>query len=304
MGVKSAKEQSGKKQESIKSLMNELAFVKKSYEEEKAKLLKENAGLSLQMHETAQIFDVTRKNLEDLQKKYSYLEVDFKILSEQKESWLGDYAVLHREYVQVSDQLGMLNVSSASEEKVGIQEKDPKNQKIVSVLEEQLLLKDSVISELSQKQEDWNQKKLDLEKSNQQLTIDIDGLKKLLDGRELEIKELQDKLNSLKQQLLPSSRIKVSGERSSVDEGKVDYKALYLQLRLQFTEKDKALSSVRKEFFLLKEKLLKREKVDELTLGEENFEELGIVEQLTSKVSALELEVTHLEELISRILLQ
>ncbi|WP_213357518.1 hypothetical protein [Chlamydiifrater phoenicopteri] len=304
--TKSSKEQSGKKQESIKNLIDELSSLKNTYEEEKARLLEGNKELSIQLDETNQNFGATKEDLEELKKKYSYLEVDFRILSEQKDSWLEDYAILHREYVQISDRLEMLTAGGASlsnEEKSCLQKKDEENQRLIESLEKQLSLKENAFFELSQKQKDWMKEKSSFEEINQQLAKDIEGLKNLLDRKESEVCSLQEKIDALKQQLVSESEVKRPKE-VTVLEAKVDCQALYHQLKLQFAEKDAVLSSVRKEFFLLKEKLLERERMEELSLGEENFEELRLIEHLTSEIALLEEEVTLLEGLVSRILLQ
>ncbi|ACZ32911.1 conserved hypothetical protein [Chlamydia pneumoniae LPCoLN] len=236
--------------------------------------------------------------------KQEYLTIDLKILADQKNSWLEDYAELHNKYIELVSKNGDVVFPWVAEPSVGESQGSEKVDvsRWVSALQEKEesleRLRNEILVE-KQRCSDYEHRCQELGLLLQNFTAlerRCEELQNLLNQKETQINELH--------QLVCKSEEKVSvepsahAETSCVEEKQ--YKGLYSQLQEQFLEKSETLSLVRKKLFAVQEKYLTLKKKEELTKQDMSFDDISMIQGLLERIEILEEEVSHLEELVSR----
>lgn len=243
-----------------------------------------------------------RALLQESCKKQENMALDFQILSDQKNSWLEDYALLHNEYVRLvagDETTSVFSWVSRKETPLDrqqqgdlshtwtriLQEKETKLTSLEDALEKERVLRESLENEC-----------LNLYtriREAEDLQVRFDGLQDLLGQKDIELKQLREKLQHY-----------ANSETASLDSQDKSYKTKYLQLREQFGEKSEALAEARKELFLVRENYLALQKQEEDSLSFIEMHDITIIERLLEHIESLEEEITFLEELVSRTLSQ
>lgn len=230
--------------------------------------------------------DACRAFLQQVRKEQENTALDLQILSDQKNSWLEDYALLHNKYLHlvsgdettsvfswVSQQEGPLH-SSQDESQVlllALREKEEEVTALGKKLEEERLLRQGLESE----------------------SFDVRLCKQEIGDLENRLAECQHALGERERELLQLK----SSKHAEGDEYKA-YKNKYLQLREQFNEKSEMIVQVRKELFSVNEHYLTLQREREHAL-DDDMSHVHMIHKLLLRIEGLEEEIVTLEELIS-----
>ncbi|AHK63387.1 Putative myosin heavy chain [Chlamydia avium 10DC88] len=243
-----------------------------------------------------------RALLQESCKKQEHMALDFQILSDQKNSWLEDYALLHNEYVRLvagDETTSVFSWVSKKEMSVDFQQQGEVAQTWTRILQEKDMkltsLEESLEKERSLR-ESFERECLSLHSRVQEvvdLELRLDKLQSQLRQKDIELEQLQERIHGY-----------VTSEKVSFDSQDKSYKMKYLQLREQFSAKAEALLAARKELFLVRENYLTLQKQEEDSLSFIDMNDIRIIERLLEYIENLEEEITSLEELVSHTLSQ
>ncbi|WP_231911686.1 hypothetical protein [Chlamydia serpentis] len=243
--------------------------------------------------------------LKQTHQKTEYLAIDLKVLVDQKNSWLEDYAELHNKYIDLISKnenvvFPWMGGAAAYESQdlvtpnasVWASTLQDKEESLERLRQEILIEKkrcshyESHCQQLRLSLEGFS----DLEKSYKELEI-------LVKQKEAEINRLHQLVNEFETKLADQASGNSLLETSSKEEK--HYKDLYCQLQEQFIEKSETLSLVRKKLFTFQEKYLTLRKKEELEKQDISFDDISMIQSLLERIEFLEEEVSHLEELVS-----
>ncbi|WP_082905010.1 hypothetical protein [Candidatus Chlamydia sanziniae] len=232
-------------------------------------------------------------------KKQEHITMDLKILSDQKNSWLEDYAVLHNKYVRLisgDESVVFPWVSEQSvfqEPAVNLQD----NELWVQALQE----KEEGMARLQNELAVEKQERYQYQQRCEELSTSLPNLSDLQE----QLKNYQELLQQKERELLELHCLvdehikKTPAAASSLIEEEKRYKGLYYQLHQQFAEKNATLSSVRKELFIVREQYLTLKKKEQTDFKDITFEDICVMQKLLFYIECLEEEISCLEELVS-----
>lgn len=251
--------------------------------EENTLLISRSQSLEKELQECKEL-------LKEAYKKQEHLSIDLQVLSDQKNSWLEEYAVLHNEYVHrvVGDE-NIVFPWMGEQEILGRDQES----KVQILQDKGLMLLQEELAKEKQQHKLYAERCQELSVSLQQVES-LQGrvleLQKLLEQKEKELGQLR-----LAMQETEATKSVVSEVVTFPEERR--YECMYKQLREQFSEKDKTLSAARKELFAVKEQYLTLRREQQLAV--DSFEDIVLVHQLLFQIELLEEEVIYLEELVS-----
>ncbi|WP_239923127.1 hypothetical protein [Candidatus Chlamydia corallus] len=242
--------------------------------------------------------------LKEAYQKQEYLTIDLKILADQKNSWLEDYAELHNKYVQLVSKNEDVVFPWLAEPLV--YESDGSANSDLSLWASALQEKEKSLECLRNEILVEKQRCSEYENRCHQLTLSLENFTTL----EMRCEELQDLLNQKETKIDQLHQLVREFEEKAVTQASANsvissdeekhYKGLYSQLQEQFIEKSETLSLVRKKLFAVQEKYLTLKKKEELTKQDMSFDDVSMIQRLLERIELFEEEVSHLEELVSR----
>lgn len=283
-------EAENKKTLQLEVLTRELDEKLGTYQQQLQEKAEENTLLISRSQSLEKELQECKELLKEAYKKQEHLSIDLQVLSDQKNSWLEEYAVLHNEYVHrvVGDE-NIVFPWMGEQEILGRDQES----KVQILQDKGLMLLQEELAKEKQQHKLYAERCQELSVSLQQVES-LQGrvleLQKLLEQKEKELGQLR-----LAMQETEATKSVVSEVVTFPEERR--YQCMYKQLREQFSEKDKTLSAARKELFAVKEQYLTLRREQQLAV--DSFEDIVLVHQLLFQIELLEEEVIHLEELVS-----
>ncbi len=274
----------------LDQLTREMDENRSIYQQDIQKKIQENVSLVSRSQSLERELQDCQELLKEAYKKQKHLAIDLQVLSDQKNSWLEDYAILHNEYIHlVAGDEGVVFPWVSEQEVLGKSQES----KIQDLKEKGMAFLQSELAEEKRQHQFYASRCEELSESLQKvgdLQTRMLELQKLLKQKDKELEQLRD-----------SSQNEESEGSLIEDPEEKRYRCMYQQLREQFSEKDKVLSAVRKELFAVREQYLTLKKEQQLDI-ECPLEEVLLIQKLLSRIEFLEEEIIHLEELVSRTL--